>query len=143
LQPEYLFLAPNEPLPTIRATTPFRAVVLIEAAVSDAWRDATSVWLVESGCLYMMAWGHECSAWDDSVDWASIDREIRMGEAAERFVMTTWHNDESLAEVFFFAQHCARHPSVDLSRTLLLHIAPEANEARMRAAFAAAGEDAP
>jgi hypothetical protein len=51
----------------------------------------------------MMAWGDECSRWDDSVDYANL--------AAFK----------SLSEIFWFAEHCAYHSTIDLESTLILH----------------------
>ena len=117
----YLHLAPGE-IPSEDDLGPHRAVVVIESPVTDAWRGAISAWLVRSGCLYMMAWGLDCSKWDDSVDSANLE-EFDYGEIPdEKFVMTTWHERGPLAEVFWFAQHCADHPTVELTRTLLVDV---------------------
>ena len=78
--------------------------------------------MVESGCLYMMAWGQECSTWDDSVDWANIDKHDKGEIPEDEFVVTTWHDDEPLEDVFWFSKSVAEHPSVDLARTIILHI---------------------
>lgn len=83
----------------------------------------------------MMAWGPGCSSWDDTVDMANLE-EFDYGDIPEeRFVMTTWHTDESISYVFWFAKELAHHPIVELSDTLLLHISPSASEAEMLAAF--------
>ena len=55
----------------------------------------------------MMAWGMDCSAWDFSVDEASLGGQIPNGD----FVITTWHDNEPVEEAFWFAQFCAVHPS--------------------------------
>ena len=70
----------------------------------------------------MMAWGRECSTWDDSVDWANIDRFGERPIPHDEFVVTSWHEDESLSEVFCFAKTLAKHPSVDLDQTIILDI---------------------
>lgn len=135
IPPTYLQLVPNGELPTRETIAPFRCVVIIDAPVSDTWQISVSRWLVESGCLYMMAWGPGCSSWDDTVDMANLE-EFDYGDIPEdRFVMTTWHTDESLAYVFWFAKELAHHPTVELCDTLLLHISPSASEAEMLAAF--------
>jgi hypothetical protein len=73
----------------------------------------------------MLAWGPDCSSWDDSVDEANL-REFEYGDIPEdRFVMTTWHTNEELREVFWFSKNCASHPSVPLQRTVLFHISAE------------------
>jgi hypothetical protein len=50
---------------------------------------------VASGCGYVCTWGEGCEHVHDLFDRASI--------AADRFVMSTWHADESLAEALYFA----------------------------------------
>src|SRR3546814_2317896 len=67
--PEYFHLRPGHSPPELHGA-PYRAVVIIEAPVTAEWRSLVSAWLVKSGCLYMMAWGPDCSLWDDSVDYA-------------------------------------------------------------------------
>ena len=130
----YLHLSPEQPLPELGGA-PFRAVVVIEEIVADEWQHAVSAWLVEGGCLYMVAWGRDCSSWDDSVDWANLET-FDFGEIPDdRFVMTTWHADETLAEVFWFAGHCAFHGDVDLERTLIVHIAAQARGDVLLAAY--------
>ena len=71
----------------------------------------------------MLAWGNACSSWDDSVDIANLE-EFDYGEIPEaKLVMTTWHEKESIKEVFWFAKNNAFHPLVELKNTLLLDIA--------------------
>lgn len=65
---EYLQLQANSEPPDISKHSPFRAVLILEKSVSNEWQQQVSQWLVSSGCLYMMAWGINCSSWDDSVD---------------------------------------------------------------------------
>ena len=74
----YLRLLPGSQPPEVEAR-PFRAAVIVEAQISDAWRELVSRWLVDSGCLYMSAWGIECSKWDDSVDYANLE-DLEYGE---------------------------------------------------------------
>lgn len=124
---EYIHLPAGSPLPAT-STQPRRVMVLIEEEVEPAWQEAVSRWIVESGCLSMMAWGQECSAWDDSVDYANLE-QFNYGEIPdEEFVMTSWHEDEPLNEVFFFARMCAFHPTIDLPLLTILDIRKEARE---------------
>lgn len=132
---DYLHLPAGTVPPPPDGSGPYRAVVIVEQSLDNDWRNAVSDWLVQSGCLYMMAWGEDCSLWDDSVDWASLANSDFQDVPDEQFVMTTWHEQETLAEVFWYAQFCAFNPTVEMPRTLLLHIATEAREAEMRALF--------
>lgn len=134
--PVYLHLAPEAVLPDITSLAPFRAVLIIEAVVAPTWQATVSEWLVRSGCLYTMAWGLGCSSWDDSVDMANIEQFEFKEIPEDKFVMTTWHDDEPLSEVFWFCKNSAFHSTIDLSNTLLLHIAARAKEQEMLVAYA-------
>lgn len=85
------------------------------------WQWDVSRWLVASGCRYMLAWDKECSAWDDAVDEADLERFDYGDIPDEEVVMTTRHEDDDLEEVFWFAKNRARHPAIDLNETLLIH----------------------
>ena len=120
----YLRVEPGAALNPYDGARPFRAVVVVEEVVSPEWRAAVSKWLVDADCLYMLAWGRECSLWDDSVDLANL-QAFDFGEIPDRhFVMTTWHERESLSEVFEFEKRLAlpADPTVVLSETLVLHV---------------------
>ena len=119
---KYIQLQPGSVLPDISDLSPFRSVVVIEETVTPEWRAQVSDWLVKSGCLYMMAWGKECSTWDDSVDTANLEIFNYKNIPDDKFVMTTWHEDELLKEVFWFSKHSADHPEIEISSTLVLHI---------------------
>ena len=86
----------------------------------------------------MVAWGRDCSAWDDSVDWAAILASKNAVIPDDQSVMTTWHDDESLAEAFCFAKNGAFHPTIELVRTLIVDIAPNPRPSEMMAAYTAA-----
>lgn len=135
---EYLHLKPETPPPTIAALPPFRAVVIIEANVTPEWQSLVSSWLVKSGCLYMMAWGVNCSSWDDSVDMANGEQFNFASIPEDKFVLTTWHTDEPLEEVFWYSKNNALHSysSVELERTVLLHISANNRERELLKAYA-------
>jgi hypothetical protein len=54
----------------------------------------------------------------------------------EEFVMTTWHTEEPLDEVFWFAKNNADHPTVNLERSLLVHVSPKPHATELLRAFA-------
>jgi hypothetical protein len=134
--PRYLHLPPGGPLPDIAHLSPFRAVVIIEAQVGADWQGKVSDWLVHSGCLYMMAWGHDCTTWDDSVDIANLEAFYYGDIPEDRDVFTTWHNDEPLGDVFDFCKQHARYPVVELPQVVLVHIAAQGDDAHMLEAYA-------
>jgi len=124
----YLHLKPNAKLPEFAGPMPSRMVIVAEVEVSQEWQSLVSDWIIQSGCLYMMAWGINCSSWDDSVDIANI-KAFEFGEIPEeKFVMTTWHTDAPLKDVFWFAKNNAFHPTVEIERTILLHISVQDRE---------------
>ncbi|MEO8673039.1 MAG: hypothetical protein ABI411_17105 [Tahibacter sp.] len=132
----YLQLSPNTDPPDLPSSPAMRAVVIIDADVAPDWQRFVSQWLVRSGCLYMLAWGPGCSSWDDSVDFASIERHGFQAIPDDESVMTTWHENDPLEDVFHFAKSCASHPTVPLDRTVLLHISTTPREHEMLARYA-------
>ena len=117
----YIHLAPDSILPALRAV-PSKFVVVVEAEVSGEWQQQVSDWIVASGCLYMMAWGRGCSTWDDSVDWANMDQWGAGPIPESEVVVTTWHDDAPLSEVFWFAKTVAQHARIELAQTIILDI---------------------
>jgi hypothetical protein len=122
---EYLHLQPGSAFPEITHLQPFKTILLAEAVAGEDWQAACSAWLVRSGCRYCMAWGIDCSGWEDAVDFASLDAAHFAKVDDEQFVVTTSHQDESVEDVFWFAKNGAVHPALELNNTLLLHIAPQ------------------
>jgi len=127
----YVHLKVGQDPPSLGDKRPFKAVVLIEDALTAEWRDLVSAWLVKAGCLYMMAWGENCCAFDDAVDHAHLDAFNYSDAPDDAFVITTWHENETIAEVFWFSEFCAHHPSVDLAETIILDIFPHEREQSM------------
>ncbi|MDP2117017.1 MAG: hypothetical protein Q8J71_06445 [Brevundimonas sp.] len=135
---DYLYLSEGLKPPEREGGAPFRAIIVADQSVNADWRAHVTGWLVRSGCLYALAWGMDCEAWHDDVDEALLVAFDFNDIPEDRNVMTTWHNDEPLSETFWFAGFCARHPTVELDQTLIVHIAPEERETEMRRAYAEA-----
>lgn len=55
--------------------------------------------IVTTGCRYAVCTGHECSSWDDSIDYSYIHSDPNCDPPREKFVMTTWHEDESIEDI--------------------------------------------
>jgi len=136
----YLRVEPGAALNPYDGARPFRAVVVVEEVVSPEWRAVVSKWLVDADCLYMLAWGRECSLWDDSVDLANL-QAFDFGEIPDRhFVMTTWHERESLSEVFEFEKRLAlpADPTVTVAETLIFHVSRTNKGEELATLYAAA-----
>ena len=56
--------------------------------------------IVAEGCRYAVCAGHLCSSWDDSIDMADLRRND-METNEKTFVITSWHEDESLEDIVF------------------------------------------
>ena len=134
----YVHISSSTDLPDLAALRPFHAVLVIEDSVDSQRQFEISKWLCESGCLYMMAWGNGCESWDDSVDLANLAAFEYAEIPDDEFVITTWHTDETLADVFGFCKHCAFHPSVDILNDIVLHLSPEACLRRLTECYMAA-----
>lgn len=131
---QYVHLTPEETPPSL-AHSPFCAVIVADADAAENWRERVTDWLVQSGCLYAVTWGRDCEKWHDSVDGANL-REFDYGDIPDdRFVMTTWHENEPLEEALWFAGQCAFHPTVTLKNTVIVDVSAEPREAAMLRAF--------
>ena len=119
---EYLRLEPEQALPEWPYFRPYQAVVVIEEKVSYEWQQQVSEWLVETGCLYMMAWGESCSSWDDSVDLANMKKFNFEKVPEKEFVLTTWHEDEPIDEAFLYSKSNAIHPEIGVLKPVIIHI---------------------
>jgi hypothetical protein len=128
--------------PRSMSLPPFKAILIAEYAVSSHWRNEVSRWLVRSGCLYCCTWGVDCKSWHDSVDHANMERFEGTDIADDRFVMTTWHDRDTLAEAMWFAAACAAHPTVGLQHTLIVHIGVRDRRRTLSHAYGAAAADA-
>ena len=122
-------------MPSLARLKAFKAVVVIEDAPGPDWQGEVSSWLVQSGCLYMMAWGYEPSSWDDSVDAATLEAHGWNGVPVKDKVWTTWHEDEDLSKVFWFAKNIAAHDHARLEDTLIVHISKVEREHDLLAQF--------
>ncbi|MCA9560068.1 MAG: hypothetical protein KC583_16085 [Myxococcales bacterium] len=93
--------------------------------------------LVDTGCVYAMAWGLDCSLWDDSIDRANIERFKDREIPDAQFVMTTWHERESIEEVLWFAKVCAAasYSNEPLNDLLVLDFSQQDRAAFIEAAY--------
>lgn len=91
--------------------------------------------LVESGCLYFCAWGAESSDWHDAVDLACLERHNFDEVPDDEFVMTTWHDKEPLAQAFWYFKNLAFHASVEIAKSLVVHIGESNREIEFADAF--------
>lgn len=129
-------------LPDLERLKPFKAVVIIETQISQKRQADVSDWLVRSGCRYMMVWGPGCSGWDDSVDLANLQR-FSFGDIPDKeFVMTTWHDGDSLDDVFHFARTFAvtYDQSEALPNALLLHLSEVDKRNELEIRYGASGQ---
>jgi hypothetical protein len=85
--------------------------LLLVVRVPDIASDeqmAVSRQIVDAGCRYAVCTGIGSSSWDDSLDHAVVEAGLAGRRDDAKTVMTTWHNDEPLAQVVaFFLNHTA------------------------------------
>ena len=131
----YIQLTEQLDLPDISNFNPFRVVVVGDLTLSVEKQAEVSTWLVDSGCFYMMAWGEKCSSWDDSVDHANLENYDYGDVPDDELVMTTWHENKPLNEVFWFSKNRANHADVVIKNTIILHISNLDEEEKLLLAY--------
>jgi hypothetical protein len=62
--------------------------------------------IIASDARSIACWGVECEDWHDTLDWAYLASDENFNPPDERFVMTSWHENESLAETVFYLWFC-------------------------------------
>jgi hypothetical protein len=134
----YLHHRPEAALCQVRQAEASRVVLVAEITTSQAYKETIAKELAQGNCLYFMAWGSESEAWHDAVDMANIEQFDFLDIPQERFIMTTWHEDEPLSEVLCFCKNSAFHALVELKHTVLLHVSPEPREQDLLEQYAAA-----
>lgn len=131
----YIYLPTDTPVPIPPEMTAFKCLILIEREVGENYRHDVSKSLIEAGCLYSLAWGQDCTLWDDSVDWAFLERHNYEDVPEEKFVMTTFHSNETLEEVIEFTKRCTEYSPVDLEDILILDFAAKERETAIKQLF--------
>ncbi len=131
----YLHLTPDSGLPALEGLQHFKAVLVVEAEVAEMTMWETSRALVASGCKYALAWGTDCESWHDAIDDAYLEATNYEDVPDQQRVIATWHEDEELSEVFWFASHRAVHPAHELRDILILHIADAPRREQLEAEF--------
>lgn len=122
---KYIQITDKGNLPDINYLKAFKCLIIISENVSQTRQGEISHWLVKSGCLIVCAWGINCSSWDDSVDDANIELCNYSPIPPESFVVSTWHENESLEEAMFFIKHIISHESHKLENIVFLHISSQ------------------
>ncbi len=132
----YIFQAHNSDLHIPDHLSAFKCLIVVERDIPAEFRARVSEQLVRAGCLYALAWGRECSSWDDSIDWAHLDTQNGAEFREEDHVVTTWHDEDSLADTVAFARSCA-HPIVTLDDLVVLDLGLNDRREQFAALYAA------
>jgi hypothetical protein len=131
----YLQLASGDDLPALAGINAFKTILVIDTDSHQPWQWEVCRWLVASGCLCVMAWGEDCATWEEAVEDAVLEAHDYEDIPPEQVVVTTSHEDEDLADVFWFAKNRAHHPAVELNTTLILHIADTPRRDELEGAY--------
>ncbi|MDM1763219.1 MULTISPECIES: hypothetical protein [unclassified Acinetobacter] len=107
--------------------SPYLLLIAIHSPlVNTQWRYDFCNWVVKSKqCYWALAWGHECSMWDDALDLRYLEFcNYDLPEDNDYNLMTTWHENQTLYEVIEFAQSVAVNtlPQQDLYQIIVLNI---------------------
>ena len=73
-------------------------LVIASPQVSCEQRNHITSDIVTSRCQYALTFGHDCEVWHDAIDESCFDD----GMEVERFLMTTWHEDEPIEDAIDF-----------------------------------------
>jgi hypothetical protein len=111
----YEFASPFDGVPFVLL------LVVVDPTVTNDERSAVSDQIIASGCRYVCAAGHDCSLWDDSVDWSLLGRHDFNPPAAAH-VMTSWHENEASDDTVDFALDCTSFEDMVFERWLVAFV---------------------
>jgi len=132
---KYICLAETTGLPEVSQFAPFKVLLSVDMAVSAERQQQISTWLVEMGAMHVTICGEDCDSWKESIRQANLDMVSLDDMQPEQFVMITTHPYEGLRAVFKQLKKHARHTHVDLSFTLVVHLANESGESEYVSIF--------
>lgn len=122
---KYILLPVDVPISIPVEMTKFKCLILNERDVGEQYRTEVSETLVKAGCVLASAWGLNCSAWDDDVDYAFLDHYDFDQCPEDQCVMTTWHDNETLEEIVEFVKLYNGYSDVKLDDILVLDFATQ------------------
>ncbi|HEY5956874.1 MAG TPA: hypothetical protein VIV60_09990 [Polyangiaceae bacterium] len=132
----YLMDAPApEDVPSVLEPAGSRFVCLLawdaEGAAPEAVEDLARR-VVAAGCAYICCWGAGCRAVHDAFDFVTTQRD-----PDAPLIMSTWHDDETIADALWFALFCA-HPddsAGECCRVVCISIGSSSHAEELRSAM--------
>jgi hypothetical protein len=117
-------LMEGDPIPSFALGEDIKCVVWSNTQMGHPWRNQVAARLVADRVRFMLAGGVAGTLWDDAVDWADIGRFPDFETPDERFVMTTWHDDQSFANVLWQANFTATFDDLWFDQLLVVWLGP-------------------
>lgn len=125
-------------LPFLDIREQWAAIIVGDLPFSNERRDEVAHWLCKENCRWMAAWGIDCSKWDDALDEAEIALWPD-GAPDDKFIVTTWHNIESLDEVFWFiGTQTSTFDDRAITHFAIVHLSTDDNATQLMQRFAKA-----
>lgn len=84
----------------------YSLLLITLAAVPREEKNRIAAEITASGARYIVCWGLDCEDWHDTLDCAYLQTDENFAPPDERFVMTTWHDDEPLDAAVFHLWFC-------------------------------------
>lgn len=78
--------------------------------------------IVRSGCRFAVCAGHNCSTWDDSIDEEYLATDENFNPPDETFVMTTWHENDSVADIVLYMWHNTNFDDLVFNKYLIYSV---------------------
>jgi hypothetical protein len=102
-----LFVEPGSPVPPV--DPPFGVLLDADDAewAEDEHLRKSAVALLEAGCRYFVCFGERSEEVHDRIDDCIVEKTVLGGQADYEGVITTYHTDESVADVAEFFLTCA------------------------------------
>lgn len=102
-----------------------------EPAASKETRNAICDQIARSNCYYAVCGGESCEIWHDTIDECCVAADPNFSPPDSRFMMSTWHENDSVTEVLWVSLNCtpyveARGPRPNVHRILVVFVGANA-----------------
>lgn len=103
-----------------------------EPTVSREIRNTLCCQIADSKVYYAVCGGESCEIWHDTIDEANLGSDPNFDPPDEKFIMTTWHANETASETVWFLLNCTsypeeRGPAPAIQKFLILFVGPNAS----------------
>ena len=112
----------NAPPPTLAKKDGLYILILCRGDIDPDWQLEMAKKIALAMPVLAAAWGPGTTSWDDAIDDSAIIGQIEGWLPKDLFILTTWHDDEPLAETVDFLATNIKYEDAPIDKLLILNM---------------------